>query len=169
MSFGGWIFTYVLKMGLGNETNAAYLTSAFWGALTIGRLAAIPLAPRFSPRAVLRADFTGALVSLLSMLFWPRSLFAVVITSVGLGFALASIYPTAMSLAGQMTTLSGKVASLLAIGSNVGSMLVPLLIGQFFESAAGPQSMAAVLVFVMLLGLVVMALLKRRVATPPRS
>jgi hypothetical protein len=35
------IFTYAIKVGLTNETNAAYLTAVFWGALTLGRLAAI--------------------------------------------------------------------------------------------------------------------------------
>jgi fucose permease len=162
-SFGGWIYTYALNMNLANATNAAYLTSVFWGALTLGRLAAIPLAFRFSPRAILRADFAGALVSLLAMLFWPRSLAAVAITSAGLGFALASIYPTTMSLSGQLMTLSGRVTGLFAIGSSAGAMLVPWVTGQYFESS-GPQSMTYVLVVDLLLALVVLALLARRAA-----
>ncbi len=164
-TFGGWVYTYALNMNLANATNAAYLTSVFWGALTLGRLAAIPLAFRFSPRAILRADFVGALVSLLAMLFWPRSLAAVAITSAGLGFALASIYPTTMSLSGQLMTLSGRVTGLFAIGSSAGAMLVPWVTGQYFESA-GPQSMTYVLVMDLLLALVVLALLARRAAIP---
>ena len=166
LAFGGWVFTYALKMNLANETNAAYLTSVFWGALTIGRLVAIPLAFRFSPRAILRADFAGALVSLLAMLVWPSSLMAVIVTSAGLGFALASIYPTTMSLSGQMMTLSGKVTGLFAIGNSAGSMIIPWVIGQFFESAAGPQSMTVVLVVDMLIALGVLVLLARRAAIP---
>ena len=164
-AFGGWIYTYAFNTNLANATNAAYLTSVFWGALTIGRLAAIPLAFRFSPRAILRADFGGALVSLLAMLFWPHSLAAVAITSAGLGFALASIYPTTMSLSGQLMTLSGKVTGLFAIGSSAGAMIVPWVTGQYFESA-GPQSMTYVLVVDMLVALVVLALLARRSAAP---
>ncbi len=160
LAFGGWIFTYALKMNLANETNAAYLTSVFWGALTLGRLAAIPLAMRFKPHQILRADFAGALLSLLAMLIWPRSLVAVIVTSAGLGFALASIYPTTMSFSGQIMTLSGKITGLFAIGNSAGSMLVPWVIGQFFESA-GPQSMTTVLVVDMLLALGVLAALSR--------
>jgi FHS family Na+ dependent glucose MFS transporter 1 len=163
LAFGGWIFTYATSTNLANETNAAYLTSVFWGALTIGRLVAIPLALRFKPRAILRADFVGALLSLSAMLIWPRSLAAVVVTSAGLGFALASIYPTTMSLSGQLMTLSGRVTGLFAIGSSTGSMIVPWVIGQFFESA-GPQSMTVVLAVDMLLAMVVLAGLARRVA-----
>jgi FHS family Na+ dependent glucose MFS transporter 1 len=167
-AFGGWVYTYALNTNLANATNSAYLTSVFWGALTLGRLAAIPLAFRFSARAILRADFGGALVSLLAMLIWPHSLAAVAITSAGLGFALASIYPTTMSLSGQLMTLSGKVTGLFAIGSSTGAMIVPWVIGQFFVSA-GPQSMTVILLVDCAVALVVLALLARRRAAAPRA
>ena len=166
-AFGGLIYTYALTTKLANATNAAYLTSVFWAALSIGRLVAIPLAIRFNPRAILRADFGGALVSLLAMLFWPHSLAAVVVTCAGLGFAVASIYPTTMSMSGQLMTLSGKVTGLFAIGSSAGAMVVPWVIGQFFESA-GPQSMTIILVINCLLALVVLAFLARRRAAAPQ-
>lgn len=161
MSFGGWIFTYATEMNLTSETGAAYLTSVFWGALTLGRLVAIPLSMRFKPQHILRADFTGALISLTAMLLWPHSLAAVIITSAGLGFALASIYPTTMAFSGQNMVLSGRVTGLFAIGNNAGAMLVPWIIGQFFETA-GPPVMNTVLVIDMLLALAVLLLLARR-------
>jgi MFS transporter, FHS family, Na+ dependent glucose transporter 1 len=161
LAYGGWIFTYAIEMNLTNETNAAYLTSVFWGALTLGRLAAIPLAVRFKPQTILRADFAGALLSLLAMLLWPRSLAAVIITSAGLGFALASIYPTSMSFAGQIMTMSGKMTGLFSIGSSAGAMLIPWTIGLFFEWT-GPQSMAVILLVDMLLALFVLGELGRR-------
>ncbi len=160
LAYGGWIYTYALEMNLADETLAAYLTSAFWGALTLGRLAAIPLAVRFKPSTILRADFLGALISLLAMILWPHSLAAVIITSAGLGFALASIYPTTMSLSGQIMTISGKVTGLFSIGNSAGAMIIPWLIGQFFEST-GPQSMALILLLDMLLALGVLAVLAR--------
>jgi MFS transporter, FHS family, Na+ dependent glucose transporter 1 len=159
-AFGGWIFTYVTEMHLANATNAAYLTSIFWGGLTVGRLVAIPLAMRFKPQQILRADFAGALVSLLAMLLWPHSLVAVIVTSAGLGFAVASIYPTTMSYSGQLMTLSGKTTGLFAIGNSTGMMLVPWVIGQFFEST-GPQSLTIVLVVDLLVALFVLLALAR--------
>jgi fucose permease len=42
--FGHWIYTYAVALDLNDATTAAYLTSAFWGALMVGRLLAIPLA-----------------------------------------------------------------------------------------------------------------------------
>lgn len=161
LAYGGWIFTYAIKMNLANEVQASYLTSLYWGALTIGRLAAIPIAVRFKPQTILRADYLGALLSLLAILIWPASLAAVMVTSAGLGFALASIYPTTMTLTGQMMKVSGKVTGLLSIGSSAGAMLIPWIIGQFFESA-GPQIMTSVLIIDMLLALVVLLALSRK-------
>ena len=168
LAYGGWVYTYAVEMKLADATAAAYLTSVFWGALTLGRLAAIPLALRFSPRAILRADYVGALLSLLVMLIFPRSLAAVVITSAGFGFALASIYPTTMSLSGQLMTLSGRVTGLFSIGQSLGAMLIPWLIGQFFETT-GPQSMAAILLVDMALALVVLSVLGGRAAPQPAA
>ncbi len=162
LAFGGWIFTYATEMRLASEANAAYLTSVFWGALTLGRLAAIPLSMRFKAQQILRADFAGALVSLLAMLLWPHSLAAVIVTSAGLGFALASIYPTTMAFSGQNMVLSGRVTGLFSIGNSAGAMLVPWTIGQFIESA-GPPVMITVLVVDMLLALFVLLALAQRV------
>ncbi len=162
LAYGGWIYTYAIEMNLTSPANAAYLTSVFWGALTIGRLVAIPLAIRFKPYSILRADYIGAFLSLLFMLIWPRSLAAIIITSAGLGFALASIYPTTMSLSGRLMTLSGRVTGLFAIGNSAGSMLLPWIIGILFEGS-GPQSLAIVLLVDMLIALAVLAGLARRI------
>lgn len=166
LAYGGFVFTYAVDMGLTNETNAAYLTSLFWGMLTVGRLVAIPLAVRFKPQTLLWADFAGALASLLAMLLWPNSLAAVIVTSAGLGFALASIYPTTMSLAGQIMPISGKVTGLFSLGNSAGSMLIPWIVGQFYEWN-GPESMAVILLADMVLALFVLAALKRRTALQP--
>jgi MFS family permease len=90
------------------------------------------------------------------------------ITSAGLGFALASIYPTTMSLSGQLMTLSGKVTGMFAIGSSAGAMLVPWLVGQFFV-ISGPQAMTVILLVDCALALVVLALLARRRAAAPQQ
>jgi FHS family Na+ dependent glucose MFS transporter 1 len=160
LAFGGWIYTYAIEMKLADATSAAYLTSVFWGALTFGRLVAIPLAMRFSPRTILRADYLGALISLLAMLFWPRSIVAVMITCAGLGFSLASIYPTTMSLSGQLMTISGRITGLFAIGQSAGAMIIPWLIGQFFETT-GPQVLGIVLLIDMVIALGVLMILNR--------
>lgn len=171
LAYGGWIYTYALEMNLTNQTNAAYLTSLFWGALTLGRLVAIPLAMRVKPYPMLLADFAGAFVCLLILALWPTSLAAVLIATAGLGFALASIYPTTMSLSGQMMTITGKVTGFFSLGNSAGSMLLPWVIGQFFESI-GPRVLPVFLLVDILLAFGVLAALSRRMQlrlAPQRS
>ena len=158
-AFGGWITTYTLKMGLGDAALGSYLASVFWGAFTIARLVAIPLARRFTPAAILAADFAGALFSLVAMMIWPASLVAVIITSAGFGFALASIYPTTMSLASQLMPISGRITGLFSIGNSIGMMIIPWAIGLVFESA--PVNMAWVLAVDMVVALGVLVLLSQ--------
>ena len=52
IGFGAWVFTYSTRLGLANETDAALLNSAFWGAVTAGRLLSIPIASKVRPRTV---------------------------------------------------------------------------------------------------------------------
>jgi FHS family Na+ dependent glucose MFS transporter 1 len=71
--YGGWIYTYAISTGLGSATSAAYLNSGFWAALTLGRLAAIPLSTRLRPPDVLAIDLLGCLASLTTVLAFPAS------------------------------------------------------------------------------------------------
>ncbi|HSV85442.1 MAG TPA: MFS transporter, partial [Levilinea sp.] len=163
VAFSGWIFTYVTELGLADATNAAYLTSLFWGALAVGRLAGIPIAARLKPKTILWADFILAFLSLLVMLAWPHSLSAAIFTSAALGLAFASIYPTTMALAGEIMALSGKITGYFSLGNSAGTMLIPWVIGPLFEQA-GPSSMIVVLLVVVLLALGVLWMLAQRTA-----
>ncbi len=140
IGFGGWIFTYAVESGLSGETVAAYLTSAFWGALTLGRLVAIPIATRFRPRVILLADLAGALTSVGVTLLGSHSLTMTLVGAVGLGFSMASIFPTTLSLAERRLTITGRVTGWFFVGASSGGMTLPWVIGQLFE-AAGPHTM----------------------------
>jgi FHS family Na+ dependent glucose MFS transporter 1 len=131
--FGGWIATYAKAMGLGDTTTAAYLTSVFWGALTIGRLLSIPLAARFEPRQILLADLIGCLISVSVLMAWPNSATAVWAGTFGAGLAMASMFPTALSFAERRMTITGTITSRFFVGGSTGGMVLPWVIGQLFE------------------------------------
>jgi FHS family Na+ dependent glucose MFS transporter 1 len=138
VAFGGWIYTYAVGLKITTEAAAAYLTSAFWGALTVGRLLAIPIAARVRPRYILLGDLVGCLVSIGLILVWPGSLAAVWLGTIGVGLSMASIFPTTISLAERRMTVTGQVTGWFFVGASAGGMLLPWLIGQMFESV-GPQ------------------------------
>lgn len=159
-SFGGWVYSYALALELGSAEGAAYLASAFWGALTAGRLLAIPLAARFRPRAILLADLVGCLLSVTVILLWPASAVALWLGSLGLGAAMASIFPTAITLAERRVRITGRITGWFLAGSSVGAMTLPWIIGQLF-TAVGPTATMAVILADLAIALAVFGVLMR--------
>ena len=145
-AFGGWIYTYAVALDLSGTTTAAYLTSAFWGALTFGRLVAIPIAARFRPRSILLVDLLGCLASVGVILLWTSSPVAIWLGALGLGFSMASIFPTAISLAERRIPITGAVTGWFLVASSIGAMSVPWLIGQLFEPLGAEIAMIIILV-----------------------
>jgi len=143
-AFGGWIYTYAVTLDLSDTQAAAYLTSAFWGALMMGRLLAIPLAVRFRPRSMLLVDLAGCLVSVGILLLWSGSVTATWLGAMGLGLSMASIFPTAISLAENRIPITGQVTGWFLVSASIGGMLLPWLIGQLFEPV-GPQVTMAII------------------------
>ena len=164
-SFGGWIATYARATGLGDAATAAYLTSVFWGALTLGRLLSIPLATRFRPRTLLLADLVGCLLSVLVVIVWPGVPAALWIGTFGVGFSMASIFPTMISFAGRHMATTGKTTGWFFVGGSSGGMVIPWLIGQWFEST-GPRVTVFIILASLLLNLVMFGVIIRYVRKP---
>jgi FHS family Na+ dependent glucose MFS transporter 1 len=145
-AFGGWIHTYAVALDLSEAATAAYLTSAFWGALTFGRLVSIPLAARFRPRSILLADLLGCLASVGVILLWSTSSAVLWLGALGLGFFMASVFPTALSLAERRIPITGQVTGWFLVAASVGAMSIPWLIGQLFEPVGPGVTMIIILV-----------------------
>jgi FHS family Na+ dependent glucose MFS transporter 1 len=138
VGFAGWIYTYATTLRLSHANTAAYLTSLFWGALTLGRMLTIPVVARISPEFVLRSSLAGCLISLALILASPNALTAVFVGTFCLGVSMAPIFPTTLSLAGRRMDLTGHVTGWFIVFASAGSMLIPLVMGQAF-SALGPR------------------------------
>ena len=151
-SFGGWVYTYATRLNMGTAVTAAYLTSAYWGALTLGRLIGIPLSMRFQPKTLILADVIGCLLSLVVILVWRDSATALWLGSLGLGLSIASIFPNTLSFAGQHMATTARVTSMFFVGASLGGMFFPWFIGQLIEPL-GALSVMWVLWVVSLLAL----------------
>lgn len=146
VSFGGWIFTYTVTLNLADKTLAAYLTSAFWGALTAGRLLSIPLAARFKPATMLFSSLVGCLASVGLIILMPNSLATIWAGTLGLGLAMAPIFPTTLSFSERRITITGRITGWFFVGASLGGMSLPWLIGQLLESIGAHVMMFAILV-----------------------
>ncbi len=160
VGFGGWVFTYALERNLANETTGAYLTSAFYGAFTVGRLLSIPIAARLRPRWILISDLGGGILSLVLILLFPTSAAVLWTGAIFLGLSMASVFPTMFTLAERRMTLTGAVTSWFFVGASAGAMFLPWVVGQLFEPV-GPQVVLVAILGSLLMALVVFAVVIR--------
>ncbi|OGB91649.1 MAG: hypothetical protein A2Z31_09360 [candidate division NC10 bacterium RBG_16_65_8] len=165
IAFGGWIYSYAVALRLSSDAVAAYLTSTFWGSLTLGRLLAVPLAVRFPSRSILLIDCIGCLTSLAILLLGSHSLWATFVGTCGVGLSMASIFPAALSLAQGRMRITGQVTGWFFVGASAGGMVLPWLIGQFFESA-GPRATMVILLVDIVAATGILAILTFRSVRP---
>jgi FHS family Na+ dependent glucose MFS transporter 1 len=169
VSLGSWAFLYTTNKfasEVGTENTAAiaaaaaYLTSAFWGAFTIGRLLGIPISTRLRPPIILMLDLSGCILSMLLILVFPDSIIALWIGVICAGLFMASIFPTTMSFAERRLTLAGRVTGWFFVGTGLGAMVLPWLIGQFFEPY-GPSTVFIIILIDLLIALAVFGQMMR--------
>jgi FHS family Na+ dependent glucose MFS transporter 1 len=140
LTFGGWLYTYALTLQLADAVRAAYLTSVFWLAFTIGRLISIPLAIRVPTARILFAALLGSAACLSLLLIFPASPVLLWVAVPGIGFFMAPIWPSGFTLAAQSVGLTARVSGVILMGDSVGAMVLPGLTGLFMEHA-GSETM----------------------------
>ena len=140
ITFGGWIYTYAVTLKLASVAGAAYLTSAFWLAFTVGRLISIPAATRFTPRQVILAALISCMAVLTLGILLSGSSIVLWMMAIGLGFCMAPIWPTGFTLAGQSISMTGKITGVILLGDSFGGMVLPTLMGKVIEGSS-PRAM----------------------------
>ena len=165
--YGSWIYTYAFTLKFGTEVTAAYLTSAFWGSFTLGRLLGIWISTRARPLTILYLDFAGCIVSVGLVILFPQSALMLWSGTILFGISQASIFPTFLTLAEERMHVTGTIAGLFLVGAGVGGMILPWLIGQAFVQVGAGAMMA--MIFVGIILNLLMLLLFTRVSLKPRS
>jgi FHS family Na+ dependent glucose MFS transporter 1 len=160
MIFANWIYTYALTLDLATATQAAYLTSGFWLAFTVGRMISIPVAARFNSQQILGFALTACILITASIMATPRSFVFLWVCTLGIGFFMAPLWPMGYNLAGRSVKLTATVSSIILLGDSLGGMILPSLTGQAVEHF-GVQTMIW-LVFVSLVGNMVALLVMLR-------
>ncbi len=133
----GWYFSYAADHGM-NVRTAAHMNSAFWAAFTAGRLATIWLTTKFKAISIVVINLSLTLLFAAAMSIFHTSPFVLWMGAIGLGLAVAPVFPNMFGFAQRSLGLSGKVTGWFLVGSAAGSMFWPWLIGQFIKSQ-GPQ------------------------------
>jgi FHS family Na+ dependent glucose MFS transporter 1 len=157
VGFADWIYTYAVTLNLATAVSAAYLTSAFWGSFTAARLLGVWISTRVSSRTIIFVDLAGCLASLVLIILGKESAPLLWAGSIGLGFSMASIFPTILMLAGESLRVTGTITGWFLVGSGAGGMLLPWLIGQAITASGAYAMMTIILADLILTGLILAA------------
>ena len=151
-----------------SKTTAAYLTSAFWGSFTLGRLLAIPIGTRVKPVTMLLGTLVVCLGSISMGLMWSGSSTVLWVSTIGVGLSMATIFPTTISLAQRQIPITGQITGWFFIGASAGGMFLPWMIGQLFERI-GPQVMMSAILLDLSIAMVVLTLILLCTGIPGRK
>jgi fucose permease len=139
---GGWSTTYTNQTtGLSLE-KSALVSSGYWGALTLGRLAAALVGVKIPARRLLLITFILSLAMGLVFAAFTGFLVPTIVSILSIGFFTGAVYPTMMSVI--ISTFShapGKAASVGAAMGSIGGMLIPLAQG-YLQEEVSPNASA---------------------------
>jgi fucose permease len=129
VSFGGWIHTFITSSTLGDMRTASLFNTAFWVAITVGRLLMIPLAIKFTPRRLVLACLSGAVGSISLVLLFPGSITAARMMILGVGLSIASLFPITFAITERMIQITGTRNGILWAVGSAGGIILPWFVG----------------------------------------
>ncbi|XP_037088210.1 major facilitator superfamily domain-containing protein 4A-like [Pollicipes pollicipes] len=158
-AYGGYIYNYATKTVEGlSITQAAYLTSCFWGTFAIGRLLSIGIATKLAPAFMILFNIVGCGLAAVLMLIWQNDKLMIYVGTSLFGLSLSSIYPTAISLAETYINVSSVITSLIVVGAAAGEMVQPVIVGHEFDGIGPAMFLINILLVVLISIIVVFAL-----------
>jgi fucose permease len=132
-SFWSWTVTFFTTERGYSQKTASRMISAFAVAMIAGRWAAQWTLSKFGSEQVLLLSAAGSVLCLAGM-FTLRNRVVVAGLTLGAGWFMAAIFPTALGLAGSFfPTLVGTAISLVTTGGWLGAIVLPPAVGYVAE------------------------------------
>jgi len=131
---GAWTKTYADRSTALSEEAAALLTSGFWFALTVGRVAGAVWGGRFQPFTVLGASLVGMLVGAVMLLIGHGSVALTVLAILVIGVWAGPPFPTVVAITTRaFRSGPGKATGLVVSMGSLGAAIFPWLQGVALE------------------------------------
>jgi fucose permease len=126
---GGWIGSYVSRMGARGAALASMMPAFFWSALTVGRGLGSVLLRHVPERRVLRAGFaTGA--AGIALLLWTATVPGAIAGALITGLSFATLYPiTVARLSHRFGVAARSIGTYMFSLGSLGSAVVPKMVG----------------------------------------
>src|ERR1700691_4035697 len=128
-SVGGWIGSYVSRLGPRGQAIASMMPAFFWSALTLGRALGTAFLRRVSERQVLRTGFATSAAGIALML-WSPSLTGVIVGALITGLSYATLYPvTVARLSERFGVAARSIGAVMFSLASIGPAVIPWMVG----------------------------------------
>jgi MFS transporter, FHS family, L-fucose permease len=166
MGVGGWTTVYLARTSSLSPSAIALVVSAYWLALTAGRLAGAALGARVTAGALLLLGVVGSCLGALLLFLGWGGVASTVAGTLVLGFCYGPIFPTAVVMTTERFAFApSRAVSVIVSASSIGGMALPLLQGVLLERVSPFASVG--LVAAGAVGMLVALLVVRRGAALP--
>jgi FHS family glucose/mannose:H+ symporter-like MFS transporter len=126
---GGWIGSYVSRLGSRGAAMASMMPAFFWSALTVGRALGTAFLRHFPERRVLRVGYAAGAAGIALML-WAPTLPGVIGGALITGLSFATMYPIAVARLSQRFGVAARsIGAVMFSLASVGPAVIPWMVG----------------------------------------
>ncbi|MFZ3342506.1 MAG: MFS transporter [Terriglobales bacterium] len=126
---GGWIGSYVSRLGPREAAMASLMPAFFWAALTLGRGLGTLLLSHVPEQSVLRAGFASGSAGIVLML-WSSTLSGVIGGALITGLSYSTLYPiTVARLSQRFGVAARSIGAFMFSLASLGPAVVPWMVG----------------------------------------
>jgi fucose permease len=126
---GGWIGSYVSRLGSRAASMASMMPAFFWLALTVGRALGTAFLRHFSERLVLRAGYAAGAAGI-GLMLWAPALSSVIGGALITGLSFATLYPITVARFSQRFGVAARsIGAVMFSLASVGPAVIPWMVG----------------------------------------
>ena len=126
---GGWIGSYVSRVGTQGAAIASIMPAFFWSALTAGRALGTALLRHASESRVLRAGYAAGAFGI-GLMLWAPSLAGVIVGALITGLSFSTLYPiTVARLSQRFGVAARSIGAVMFSLASLGPAVIPWLVG----------------------------------------
>src|SRR6202140_453926 len=126
---GGWIGSYVSRLGTHGAAMASVMPAFFWVALTVGRALGTAFLRHFSEDRVLRFGY-GTAVAGIGLILWVPVLSGVIAGALITGLSFATLYPITVARLSQRFGMAARsIGAVMFSLASIGPALIPWMVG----------------------------------------
>jgi fucose permease len=126
---GGWIGSYVSRLGSRGAAMASMMPAFFWSALTLGRALGTAFLRHFSERRVLRAGYAAGAAGI-GLMLWAPALAGVIGGALITGLSFATLYPITVARFSHRFGIAARtIGAVMFSLASVGPAVMPWMVG----------------------------------------